>query len=55
MLTIYRTPLIGENQIMGEVQQMQKGDWINLVNPTPEEIRQVSEQTGIDEIGRAHV
>ncbi|HIU10502.1 MAG TPA: magnesium transporter CorA family protein [Candidatus Avidehalobacter gallistercoris] len=49
MLTIYRTPLIGENQIMGEVQQMQKGDWINLVNPTPEEIRQVSEQTGIDE------
>lgn len=49
MLTIYRTPLLGENQPMGEVQQMQKGDWINLVNPTPEEIRRVSGQTGIDE------
>ncbi len=49
MLTIYRTPLLGENQLMDEVQQMQKGDWINLVNPTPEEIRRVSEQTGIDE------
>lgn len=48
MLTIYRTPLLGENQLMNEVQEMQKGDWINLVNPTPEEIRRVSEQTGID-------
>lgn len=28
---------------------MQKGDWLNLVNPTPEEIRLVSEQTGIAE------
>lgn len=49
MLTIYRTPLEGENLLMSPVSEMQKGDWINLVDPTPEEIRQVAGQTGIQE------
>ncbi len=49
MLTIYRTPPEGENLQMLPVSDMQKGDWINLVNPTPEEIRTVAEQTGIQE------
>ena len=49
MLTIYRTPAEGVNLLMSPVAEMQKGDWINLVNPTPEEIRTVAEQTGIQE------
>lgn len=49
MLTIYRTPPDGSNLLMSEVSDMQKGDWINLVNPTPDEIRTVAEQTGIQE------
>lgn len=49
MLTIYRTPLDGSTLLMSEVADMQKGDWINLVDPTPEEIRTVAEQTGIQE------
>lgn len=47
MLTIYRTPPDGSNLLMSEVTDMQKGDWINLVNPTPDEIKTVAEQTGI--------
>ncbi len=52
MLTIYRTPQPGQVDNPPAMQQaatMQKGDWLNLVNPTPEEIRLVSEQTGIAE------
>lgn len=49
MLTIYRTPPDGSNLMMSEVQDMQKGDWINLVNPTPDEIRTVADKTGIQE------
>lgn len=52
MLTIYRTPQLGQTDTQPAMQQvatMQKGDWLNLVNPTPEEIRLVSEQTGIAE------
>ena len=52
MLTIYRTPQLGQADnppAMQQVATMQKGDWLNLVNPTPEEIRLVSEQTGIAE------
>ncbi len=53
MLTIYRTPMEGATEtvipLMQPVTTMQKGDWINLVDPTPEEIRLVSAQTGIAE------
>ena len=53
MLTIYRTPMEGAAEtvtpLMQQVGTMQKGDWINLVDPTPEEIRLVSAQTGIAE------
>lgn len=53
MLTIYRTPMEGAAEtvtpLMQPVTTMQKGDWINLVDPTPEEIRLVSDQTGIAE------
>ena len=52
MLTIYRTPQLGQVDTppaMQQVATMQKGDWLNLINPTPEEIRLVSEQTGIAE------
>jgi magnesium transporter len=53
VLTIYRTPqddlTAASHPLMRQVGEMQKGDWINLVNPTPEEIRLVSEQTGIAE------
>lgn len=47
MMTIYRTPQTSLE--MRQVETMQKGDWINLVNPSPEEIRLVSEETGIAE------
>lgn len=49
MLTIYRTPSEGASLLMSPVEEMRKGDWINLVDPTPEEIRRVAEQTGIQE------
>jgi len=52
MLTIYRTPQLGQTDNQPAMQQaatMQKGDWLNLVDPTPEEIHLVSEQTGIAE------
>lgn len=51
MLTIYRTPNdpLAMLPVMQPVTDMQKGDWINLIDPTPEEIHTVSERTGIAE------
>lgn len=51
MLTIYRTPndQLTALPVMQQVENIQKGDWINLVDPTPEEIHTVSERTGIAE------
>lgn len=51
MLTIYRTPNdpLAALPLIQQVGDMQKGDWINLVDPTPDEIRTVSERTGIAE------
>lgn len=45
MMTIYRTV----DNVMKKVDSMMKGDWINLVNPTVEELAFVSEQTGLAE------
>jgi len=44
MLKAYKS--ISEDEII-EVQSFEKGTWINLVNPSEEEIKIVSEQTGI--------
>ncbi|MBQ3179772.1 MAG: magnesium transporter CorA family protein [Firmicutes bacterium] len=51
MLTIYRTPNdpLAMLPVMQPVTDMQKGDWINLIDPTPEEIHTVSKRTGIAE------
>lgn len=51
MLTIYRTPNdpLALLPVMQQVTDMQKGDWINLIDPTPEEIHTASERTGIAE------
>jgi len=46
MLTTYLTV----NDELVEKDTIEKGSWINLINPTPEEIRHVSEETGIYEL-----
>ncbi|AFS77220.1 Mg2+ transporter protein, CorA-like protein [Gottschalkia acidurici 9a] len=45
MLNIYKSSLTGELQ---EVEDFEKGSWINLTNPTESEIQKVSSELGID-------
>jgi magnesium transporter len=45
MLAIYRT----EDNMLFEVEEAEKGDWFNLINPSAEEIAKTAEETGIYE------
>ena len=47
MIKIYNTNL--ETQKTEKVDTIQKGCWINLVNPTDKEIKRVCEEVNIDE------
>lgn len=44
MINIYRS----ENNILSKTEEINKGSWIDLINPTPEEIKLVTDNTGID-------
>lgn len=45
MINIYKSSEVGE---FTELEQLEKGCWINLINPTEEEIKSVSEKLGIE-------
>ena len=45
MLAIYRTV----DHLLHRVDEAEKGDWINLTNPTEAEILATAEETGIYE------
>ncbi|PKM47361.1 MAG: magnesium transporter [Firmicutes bacterium HGW-Firmicutes-8] len=45
MINIYKSNEVGE---FTELEQLAKGCWINLINPTEEEIKSVSEKLGIE-------
>ena len=47
MLKIYNTDL--ETNKIEEIQEFKKGSWINLVNPSEEEIKDVCESINIQD------
>ena len=44
MINIYKA----ENNILSKTEEINKGSWIDLINPTPEEIQLVTTNTGIE-------
>ncbi|MEG2499403.1 hypothetical protein, partial [Brevundimonas sp.] len=47
MLKIYNTDI--EKKVFKEIKEFEKGSWINLVNPSEEEIKKVCENTKIED------
>ena len=47
MLKIYNTDI--ETNKLEEIKEFKKGSWINLVNPSEQEIKKVCESTNIQE------
>lgn len=47
MVSIFKSLVDGKNPVL--VEKIEKGCWINLINPSDNEVEFVSQQTGIDE------